>query len=271
MDRVVVAVDFGNTMILGPGGKEPIFYLMFELAESDVRIRVDRRTKFDYIWTLAALHDLAVAIQQLHKGDVNHNDIKPENFLVFKDLTFPERMQKLADLGCATSPLIVSLYDDALCAGDPRYAAPEVIYGQPKDAALRTFNARRASDIYHLGSMIFFLVTGRMLTPEIVQRLPPEQRPPRENDDWSGCLSDVLPYWRQASAVVLEDFVARLPKTNSGELTKLSSGLLTALQELGEPNPSLRGHPHNRRANGDPYSVEQYISLFNDLRRFVLN
>jgi serine/threonine protein kinase len=271
MDRIVVAIDFGDTIIKGDEGREPIFYLMFELAESDVRVRVDRRTKFDYIWTLGALHDLAVAIQQLHKGNVSHNDIKPENFLVFKDLALAERLQKLADLGCATSPLMASIYDDALCAGDPRYAAPEALYGQKTDATLRSFDARRAMDIYHLGSMIFFLITGRMLTPEIVQRLTPEQRPPAENDDWSGTLADVIPYWREAFARVLEDFVEMLPKDDSGKLTRLGSALLAALVELTEPDPQLRGHPHNRNPNNDRLSVQQYVSLFNGLRRFVLH
>jgi eukaryotic-like serine/threonine-protein kinase len=128
MDRIVVAVDFGDTVLSHAKGKEPIFYLIFELAECDVRVQVDRQNRFDLAWTLSALHDLAVAIQQLHQGRVSHNDIQPANFLVFKDPNFHDRRQKLADLGSATSPLIPSIRDEAVCAGDPRYAAPEVLY-----------------------------------------------------------------------------------------------------------------------------------------------
>jgi serine/threonine protein kinase len=114
MDRIALAIDFGDTIILNDGVKEPIFYIVFDLAECDVRVQVDKRAQFDIIWIFGALHDLAVAIQQLHRGDVTHNDIKPENFLVFlRDLKFKERLQKLADLGCATSPLMASIYDDA--------------------------------------------------------------------------------------------------------------------------------------------------------------
>ena len=113
MDRIALAIDFGEAMIEHGGVKEPVFYIFFDLAECDVRVQVDKRTRFDIFWIVAALHDLAVAIQQLHQGKVTHNDIKPPNFLVFlRDMKFRERIQKLADLGCATSPLMASIYGD---------------------------------------------------------------------------------------------------------------------------------------------------------------
>lgn len=267
MDRIVVAVDYGDAIIKHDEGKEPIFYLMFELAECDVRVQVDRKLQFDQAWTLGALHDLAVAIQQLHKGRVNHNDIKPENFLVFRDMTFRERLQKLADLGCATSPLIASIYDDAVCIGDPRYAAPEVLYGGTLPEQSCSFEARRAVDIYHLGSMIFFLITGRMLTPEVILRLAPEHRPATDDDDLSFELSEILPYWREALGRALEQFIEKLPRNSKGQLNQIGEGLLAALQQLVEPDPGLRGHPENRRSSGDQYAVQQYISLFDALRR----
>jgi serine/threonine protein kinase len=271
MDRIVVAIDFGDTVITHAGCREPIFYLMFDLAESDVRVHVDKRSRFDRIWTLGALHDLAVAIQQLHKGSVCHNDIKPENLLVFRGLSFKERLQKLADLGCATSPLMASIYDDALCAGDPRYAAPEVLYGNASNKSLCSFEARRAMDIFHLGSMVFFLIVGRMLTPEIIRHLAPEHRPPSDHDDWNGSLLDIIPYWREAFGRVLEIFVEKLPKNLDGSLTQLGVSLLSALKELTEPDPSLRGHPQNRSGQNDALSVQQYVSLFNSLRRRSLH
>jgi eukaryotic-like serine/threonine-protein kinase len=271
MDRVVVAVDFGDMVISHEQGKEPIFYLMFDLAECDVRVQVDRRSRFDLAWTLGALHDLAVAIQQLHKGEVSHNDIKPQNFLVFKDLNFRDRLQKLADLGCATSPLIASIYDHALCAGDPRYAAPEIVYAKETDVHLCSFEARRALDVYHLGSMTYFLVTGRMLTPEVIRRLGPEHRPPQEGDDWVINFVDVLPYWREAFGRALVEFKAELPVDSGGKLTVIGAALLEAVTQLGEPEPRLRGHPLNRVGHTDRLSVQQYISLFDNLRRRALH
>jgi len=272
MDRIALAIDFGDTMILNNGVREPIFYIIFDLAECDVRVQVDKRTQFDLAWVLSALHDLAVAIQQLHRGTVTHNDIKPANLLVFlRDLKFKERLQKLADLGCATSPLMASIYDDAVCAGDPRYAAPEIMYARGTDVDLRTFKARRGADIYHLGSMIFFLVTGRMLTPEIIRHLQPEQRPPDDENDWHGSYGTVIPYWREAFGRVLPGFKSNLTTDAKGNLTQTGEALLEAMIQLTEPDPRLRGHPHNRVGHNDPLSVQQYITLFDSLRRRSLH
>jgi serine/threonine protein kinase len=271
MDRIVVAIDYGDTIVRHEQGKEPIFYLVFELAECDVRVQVDRRTRFDLAWVLAALHDLTVAIQQLHGGKVSHNDIKPANFLVFIDLTIRERQQKLADLGCATSPLIFSIYDEAIQIGDRRYAPPEILYAKEQQTELCHFEARRAIDLYHLGSMIFFLISGRMLTPEIVRRLVPEHRPPNEEADWSFTFDEVLPYWREAFGRALVEFKEQLPVRRGGELTVISKGVLESLIQLGEPDPTLRGHPLNRRGQADRLSVRQYVSLFDRLRRLALH
>lgn len=272
MDRIALAIDFGEAMVEHAGVKEPVFYIFFDLADCDVRVQVDKRTRFDIFWVYGALHDLAVAIQQLHQGKVTHNDIKPPNFLVFfRELDFKERVQKLADLGCATSPLMLSIYDDAICAGDPRYAAPEVMYAKQTDVVLRTFDARRSVDVFHLGCMIFFLVTGRMLTIEIVRHLPPEQRPPEDDADWSGSYSDVIPYWREAFGRVLLEFKAKLPVDAKGRLVPSSEQLIDALVQLAEPDPALRGHPLSRVGHSDRFSLQQYISLFNSLRRQAMN
>src|ERR1043166_5648094 len=177
MDRIVVAIDYGDTVVRHEQGKEPIFYLIFELAECDVRVQIDRRTRFDLAWVLAALHDLSVAVQQLHSGNVSHNNIKPSNFLVFLDMAIRIRQQKFANLRREPSPLIFSIYDEEICIGDKRYAPPEILYAKEQQNDLCNFEARRAIDLYHLGSMILFLMTGRMLTPEIVRRMAPECRP----------------------------------------------------------------------------------------------
>ena len=54
-------------------------------------------------------------------------------------------------------------------------------------------------------------------------------------------------------------------------LSQLGASLLCALRELAEPDPSLRGHPQNKSGQNDRLSVQQYISLFNSLRRRSLH
>lgn len=213
---------------------------------------------------------MAAAIQQLHSGRVSHNDIKPANFLVFKYLDEVFR-QKLGDLGSATSPLIPSLRDEAICAGDRRYAAPEVLYATATDLRLCNFEARRALDLYLLGSMVYFLISGRMLTPEIVRNLVPEQRQPSHEDEWHGDFRAILPYWRESFGRVLSEFASMLPRERDGSLTYIGTALLNCVLQLSDPDPQLRGHPLNRGGQADRLSVQQYISLFDVLRRRVLH
>ncbi|MEA1835172.1 hypothetical protein U8607_24095 [Methylobacterium durans] len=267
MDRVVVALDYGDAPVEYDGARDGVFYLVFEIARCDVRVQVDQLKRFNLAWGLTALHDLAVAIQQLHRGKVSHNDIKPSNLLVFD-----EELQKLADLGRATSPLMPALHDDECCVGDPQYAAPEVLYAidESSQAALCEFDHRRASDIYHLGSMTYFFITGRMLTPEVRRRMAPEHRPSMGEGGWLGTYEAVLPFWREAYSVVLEEFKENLVKEANGIFTPLSQSIFESVTHLCEPDPKLRGHPRNRIGHQDQFSVDRYVSLFNFLRKEVM-
>lgn len=262
MDRVVTAIDYGEAIRVFEGAREPIFFLIFELANCDARVHIDRQKQFDLAWCLNALHDLAVAIRQLHSGEVSHNDIKPANLLVFD-----EELRKLADLGKATTPRRTALHDNDVVVGDRKYAAPEVLYSNSLNSndPGEIFRQRRSCDLYHLGSMAFYFMCGRMITPEVVRYLAPEHRP--VEGGWSGSYLDVLPYWREAFGRVMQAFDAQLPRTSVGLLTPAAKALREAVLQLSEPDPLHRGHPISRLGGSDLLSTERYISLFNRLRR----
>lgn len=107
MDRVVTAIDYGESRVTFDEKPDVLFYLIFELAKGDIRNQVRLDQKADLIWIASALHHLATAVQQLHGGGVCHNDIKPANFLLFDD-----RLQKLADLGRATSDTVRAVHHE---------------------------------------------------------------------------------------------------------------------------------------------------------------
>ena len=139
MDRVVVALDYGGIHLNYDGQREPLFYLIFELAKSDCRIQVSTQKRLGFLWTVNVMHNLAVAVQQLHRGGVTHNDLKPSNVLIFDG-----SIQKVADLGNATSLTIPDIRDKLICSGDPRFAAPEVLYrSQDEYSANVPFEDRR--------------------------------------------------------------------------------------------------------------------------------
>lgn len=90
------------------------------------------------------------ALAYAHELNVIHRDIKPQNIL----LTSLGKV-KITDLGLA-KPLQqdLSLTESGLTMGTPRFMAPE----QAKDAK----HADQRSDIYSLGGVLYFFLTGRV-------------------------------------------------------------------------------------------------------------
>lgn len=263
MDRVVVALDYGDCSVIVDGVRDAVFYLIFELADGDARIQVDGARKFNLAWAFGALHDIAVAIRQLHSGDVSHNDIKPANILIFN-----KALQKLADLGRATSPLFRGIHDEECRLGDPKYAAPEFLYANTRRAeiALCNFDSRRSSDLYHLGSIAHFFVTGMMFTPAVLSRLAPEHRPRSGGHGWSGSFEGIVPFWREAHSRVVEDLRQQL----AGVPQFAADALIEVVGQLCEVDPALRGHPINRTGSHDRRGVDRYATLFDLLRGRVI-
>lgn len=263
MDRVVVAIDYGDLMIKFEGVQDALFFLVFELAKHDLRKHYDKTNGFTLAWALGAMHQLCIGVDQLHAGQVTHNDLKPANFLVFAD-----DAQKIADLGCATSPLITALHQDRHDPGDIKYAAPELLYAINNDTrrGLCTFASRRAADLYNLGSMAFYLISGAMLTPQVISRLAQQHRPTSQSGGWNGDWKDAMPYWREAFARVLDDAAAELVSPETSGLQEIVAELFVIIAQLCEPESALRGHPLNRVGANDMYGLQRYISAFNRLR-----
>jgi len=257
LDRVVHAIDYGQLEVNAAGVRDIIFYIMFEKAkDGDVRKQINRERRQTTSWCLCALHNLTVAIQQLHKELIAHNDIKPSNFLVFN-----EYLQKLADLGRAVTERTAGPWDETIYSGDQTYAAPEFWYPNsqlPDQQGRVPFYVRRASDLFHLGSMAFFLITGEKLTPLMRTFLRPEHN----QINWRGTYEEILPFLRDAFGRSMEAFDAELPRDDAGALLPESIALRASVAQLCDPDPRRRGHPLNRQGNQDRYSVERYVSLF---------
>jgi len=261
MDRVVHALDYGEYETTHEGVRDFVFFIMFEIAESDVRQQIDQRRRGGMSWTATALHNLAVAIHQLHTEKIAHNDIKPSNFLVFD-----EHLQKIADLGRATYDKQVGPWDTSPFSGDQTYAAPEFYY---RAVTLKTtagkiaFEVRQASDLYLLGSLGYFLITGEAMTPMILNYLRPEHHP----NNWCGTYEDVLPYVWDAHGEAMALFDNELPADEAGNIVKIAMELRNAIVELTSPPPNKRGHPKNILQQASQYSLERYISLFNRIAK----
>lgn len=223
-----------------------------------------RNERASLSWIFYALHNLAVAIQQLHAHKIAHNDIKPSNFLIFDHW-----LQKLADMGRATAEDTSGPWDGIKYAGDSNYAAPEFSYPNVSfqfDRGKYSFSVRQASDLFHLGSMAYFLVTGERIMPMIRMHIRPEHQP----NNWQGTFQDVVPYIRDALGLSMRTFDDQMPRLSDGTLAPEASALRNAVLQLCDPDPSLRGHPQNIISGVNQFSLERYISLFEISSKSIL-
>lgn len=103
-------------------------------------------------WSAAVFEQILLGVQYLHEHFKEaHNDLKPENILLDRPPS-PNGVPRvmLADFGCAAGDGEVSLP----AGGDPRYRAPEVLWGA-------SFGL--ATDIWALGVVLYELLSGGIL------------------------------------------------------------------------------------------------------------
>ena len=186
LDRVVRAFLSGSIMINESTANGVVEYLIFELADGDVRNHLSFSQEFDLAWRLRSLHHIATGLKQLHSSGVAHQDLKPSNILVFEG-----RISKLADLGRASYRGHSPAHDQLAFAGDPIYAPPDLAYGfNPSEWNMR----RLGCDAYHLGSMVVFFFAGTGMTPLLLKHLDRGFHPAAHpfNGGWTGTFEDVV-------------------------------------------------------------------------------
>ena len=83
MSRVVSLLDSGEIHINPNDRYEVVHYLIFELADGDVRPYVGYRDATNIPKVLQMMHQATVGLKQLHTAHIAHQDIKPANVLLF--------------------------------------------------------------------------------------------------------------------------------------------------------------------------------------------
>lgn len=244
LSRVAHAIADGVLQVGGDDGEE-FPYLVFERAIGDLRDQVAKARKLPSWISFRVMHNVAVAIQQLHFKHIAHQDVKPSN--VFD---YDEAGHKLGDFGSAHLRARPRPGPILPIAGDPGYAPPEQLYGYAVDDwVLR----RLMADVYHLGSLALYLLTGEGATSRLARQLPVEHH----WDVWTGSADDLLPILRRATAEIVDGVHPTLSEL--GEAKHLE--LCQTLRYLLEPDPRLRGHPSDR-AEGVPNGMQRLISRF---------
>jgi serine/threonine protein kinase len=249
LSRIVMAITDGKYDVPGiTTGISTVNYLIFELADGDVRKYLDIAGTFDIAWVLRCLHHIATGLSQLHGQGMAHQDLKPSNVLVFGG-----KSSKIGDVGRVVSKEILAPHEDFEIAGDEGYAPLELLYRYIDP----DWDCRRLGcDAYLLGSIVVFFFLNVGMTSAILNELHPSHYP----GNWSGTFFDVLPYLRIAFNRVIEKFEQCL-------IPELKDELSNVVRQLCEPDPNLRGHPLTRRGVSNPYSLKRYVTKFDLLAR----
>lgn len=125
---------------------EEYMYIIMELARgSNLETYVKSKGKLSVEETLRIGCQLCDILKYLHGRPIPvvHGDIKPENIMV------SDKGVSLIDFGCA----FLQYSEEYKYMGTPEYAAPELLQG----------NASTESDVYSLGKVLLFMLTGRQI------------------------------------------------------------------------------------------------------------
>jgi serine/threonine protein kinase len=251
-DRVVTAIDDGSVDVPGQIGQfNKVYYLIFEMADGDIRTHMSALSQIDIAWILRSLHQSAVGLSQLHGLGIAHQDIKPSNILVF-----PSEGSKLADLGRASIRGTSTANDGFPAPGDTGYAPPEQFYNWHHKS---DFSPRFVADLYLLGSLVFFFFQNCSATQAIIYMVTTQQARMFTRSDF---LQD-LPYFEQAFSDALESLrqvLLRVCPTFTDELIAIAG-------QLCSPDPRRRGDPRVLASVRPQYDLQPYVSRFDRLAK----
>lgn len=243
LSRVVTAIDDGQATF--EDFRYPaVSYIIFEVADSDVRRMLNATSFVDTELKFRLLRDLASGVRQLHSEQIAHQDIKPSNLLVF-DEGGTQRGGKIGDLGRVVVANRPGPFNNYAFAGDWTYAPPEVLY----HSSLEGFGPRRLSaDLYQIGGMVSFCLSAAPINLHLNQQLHPDFH----WNNWTGTYSEVIEYVRDAMGRATTEVMSFIPE----EIRPIARPLL---EQLCEVDPAKRG---DRKRVGSPaqYSLERFVS-----------
>ena len=148
---------FVTTQMLDVDGDVPFIVLQLIAYPTLRRLMTDLGGKINVETGLPVIHQIAMALDELHSLGYVHRDLKPENIFVDIEQTPPAVM--LVDFGL-TKDVGETTKTVMRGAGTERYASPEQKKGLPTNAA---------SDVYAFGVIAYEMLSGQL--PEIGDRI----------------------------------------------------------------------------------------------------
>lgn len=158
--QITAQLRHPNTVVIFDHGRAEdgtYYYVMEYLPGLSLEEIVNRHGPMSPDRVVHIMRQVCGALREAHTLGLVHRDIKPSNVIVLPD-TSPHDQAKLVDFGLVQS-LTPEDQDpesritrDGLIVGTPEYMSPEQAQGMALDGR---------SDLYSLGSVMYFLLTGR--------------------------------------------------------------------------------------------------------------
>ncbi|WP_089157890.1 serine/threonine-protein kinase [Micromonospora sp. NBS 11-29] len=136
--------DFGTATL--PDGR-PVPYIVMELAEGETLAAHLRAGPLDWRIAVRVCAEVCAALAAAHGNGIVHRDVKPANVILT-----PYGV-KVLDFGIATPAGAPDHTPEGIVVGTPAYLAPEQLDRQP---------ATPAADMYALGVLLYYCLTGRL-------------------------------------------------------------------------------------------------------------
>jgi PAS domain S-box-containing protein len=149
--RIAAGLSHPNVMQVVDAGREgEDIYMITELIKGKtLKELVGEKGKFAEEDSFTIIRDVASALVDAYKSNIVHRDLKPDNVMISEN-----NIIKVMDFGLAKSTVSSEevLTQTGAIMGTPQYMSPEQIKGEEVDIR---------SDIYSLGLIFYFLVTGK--------------------------------------------------------------------------------------------------------------
>jgi len=150
--RILALLDHPNIAQLLDGGAttEGLPYFVMEYIEGEPLDKFCEKYKPSVAERLRLFQGICAAVSYAHQNLIVHRDIKPANVLITG-----QGIPRLLDFGIAKLLAPESVQEKTVTGLrplTPEYASPEQVRGEPVTAA---------TDIYSLGVLLYWLLTGR--------------------------------------------------------------------------------------------------------------
>lgn len=131
------------------GHENNIYYIVMELIQGKtLKQIIDEDGVLPWKWSLNIAIQIASALENAHKNNIVHRDIKPHNIIITE-----EGIAKVTDFGIAKAVSNSTITAFGTTIGSVHYFSPEHARGGFTDAK---------SDLYSLGVVMYEMLTGRV-------------------------------------------------------------------------------------------------------------